>query len=77
MTKTYTAKSIGKNHDWDFSVDEDSKITAINVKSEVNYGTMGMLESLDIWQLLSDAQKEKMQVIYDNVAQVFNKQILG
>ena len=73
MAKTYTATSVGKNHDWDFSVDDAGQITAMNVRSEVNYGSMGMTESLDIWQLLNSDQKAKMQFIYDKVALVFNK----
>ena len=73
MVKTYTAQSVGVNHDWDFSVDSDGKITAMVVRAEVNYGTMGMTESLDIWELLNSDQKAKMQFIYDKVALVFNK----
>ena len=75
--KTYTAQSVSKNHDWDFSVDDDGNITKLVIKSEVNYGEMGMMEELDIWKLLNESQKSQMQSIYNKVAQVFNKQILG
>ena len=77
MAKTFIAQSVGKNHDWDFSVDNEGNITAMNVRSEVNYGTMGMTESIDIWKLLNDIQKSQMQKVYDKVAEVFNKEILG
>ena len=76
MAKTYTAKSVGKNHDWDFSVDEEGKITAMVVRSEVNYGTRSMTEQLNIWELLNDDQKSRMQFIYDKVAELFNKHFL-
>jgi len=76
MAKTYTADSVGKNHDWDFSVDDAGKITAMVIKAEVNYGTMGMVESLDIWPVLNAAQKVKAQEVYDLVKQWFNNQFL-
>ena len=76
MLKTYTANKVGKNHDWDFSVDNDGKITAINVGAEVNYGSMGMTESLDIWSLLDTTQKERIQSIYDKVKEIFDNEFL-
>lgn len=41
MGRTYTADKVSKNHDWDFSVDEDGKITSLIIKAEVNYDTRG------------------------------------
>jgi hypothetical protein len=77
MAKTFVAQSVGRNHDWDFSVDEDGNITAFVVRSEVNYGTMGMTEQLDLWPLLDERQKAKLQRGYDQVAKAFNAYFLG
>ena len=77
MVKTYTAQSVGKNHDWDFSCDENGQITKLVVKSEVNYGTMGMTEELDVWPKLNDAIKQAMQDAYDKIANIFNKKYIG
>ena len=77
MARTYTAQSVGKNHDWDFSVDEKGKITALVIRSEVNYGTVGMMESLDIWGVLNTTQKARIQTAYDLINQRFNNQFLG
>ena len=76
MAKTYTATSVGKNHDWDFSVDDAGQITAMNVRSEVNYGSMGLSESKDIWPILNATQKAQLQTAYDLVAQWFNSQFI-
>ncbi len=77
MAKTYTAQSVGKNHDWDFSVDEDGKITALTIKGEVNYGEMGKMESLDIWPALNATQKSRLQQAFDQAGQWFNNQFLS
>ena len=77
MAKTYIAQSIGKNHDWDFSVDDDGNITALTVRAEVNYGSMGMTESRDIWSSLNEGKKQQIRVVYNQVRQWFDNQFLG
>ena len=71
------ADKVGKNHDWDFSVDDTGNITALVIRAEVNYGSMGMMESLDIWPMLNATQKARIQEAYNLVAQWFNNQFLG
>ncbi len=77
MAKTYTADKVSKNHDFDFSVDDAGNITKMVIKAEVNYGTRGFMESLDIWPMLNQTQKDKVQQVYDKVARLFNNQFLG
>lgn len=79
MVKTYTAQSVGKNHDWDFTVDEDSgQITSLKISAEVDYtGGVRRGEVLDIWSVLTNTQKAKIQSAYDNARQWFNNQFLG
>lgn len=76
MAKTYKAQSIQGNHDWDFSVDSEGDITSLVIRSEVNYGTMGMTEELDIYPHLSSTQKKELQEIYDKVKDWFDRQFL-
>ncbi|KKL20597.1 hypothetical protein LCGC14_2453870 [marine sediment metagenome] len=77
MAKTFTAQSVGINHDWDFDVDDNGNITALNIQSEVNYGEMGRVERFDIWASLNPAQKTKIQQGYDLAKQLFNNYFLG
>jgi len=78
MAKTYVAQSVGKNHDWDFSVDEAGQITGLNISAEVDYtGDVRRGEVLDIWPVLNATQKAQIQTAYDLVAQWFNAQFLG
>lgn len=77
MAKTYTAQSVGKNHDYDFSVDNDGKITKLAIKAEVNYGEMGREEKVDVWGELTQGEKNETQRLYDIHAQLFNAHFLS
>ena len=76
MVKTYTAQGVALNHDYDFSVDAQGNITGMVVKAEVNYGSMGRLETLNIWPLLNPGQKTAIQHAYNQIAQLFNQAFL-
>ena len=69
-----TVKSMGKNHDWDFTVDEDGKITALAIKTEVNYGRISQSEGRNIWPDLSQSNKDKMQRTFDDAGEWFSSQ---
>ena len=77
MAKTYVAQSVSLNHDFDFTVDGNGNITKMVVKAEVNYGTLGMQEQLDIWPLLSAAQKVQIQQAYERICALFDAHFLG
>jgi len=76
MVKTYIAQSASKNHDWNFSVDDTGNVTKMMIRAEINYGSMGRMEEIDIWGLLTDDQKVAAQAAYDKVAQIFNNEFL-
>lgn len=75
--KTYTAQSVGPNHDWDFVTDDQGAITALNIQGEVNYGEMGRTETINIWPALNQTQKDQLQVAYNQIAQYFRNQFVG
>lgn len=77
MAKTYTAISVGLNHDVDVQVDSQGNITAWVLNGEINYGTMGRDETLDVWPLLNPGQQTTLQLVYDNIKQLFNDHFLG
>ena len=78
MPKTYTAQSVGKNHDWDFSVDEQGNIKSLAIKSIVQYNPdFTRMEVLDVWPLLIQEKKDKAQTIYNFINQIFNAEFLG
>ena len=71
-----TVKSIDKNHDWDFAVDEAGNITELVIVAEINYGSMGSIAQKDIWTSLTDAQKAQMQTIYNKTKEWYAKQFV-
>ncbi len=77
MGKTYTAQSVSRNHDWDYTVDDNYNITALVIRAEVNYGEMGRVESLDVWPLLNPGEKTVAQQAYNRVKQIYDAHFLG
>lgn len=77
MAKTYTAQSVNPNHDIDVNVDDAGNITGWTLSAEVNFGAMGRTEELDIWPLLTPAQKETLQTAYNRMREIFRKHLLG
>ncbi len=77
MAKTYIADKVIPNYDIDTTVDKNGKITAWVLNGDVNYGTRGMSESLDIWPLLTTAQKSTLQTIYNKMGQLFANHFLN
>ena len=76
MVKTYTAQSIAANHNWQFVFADGGEISGLVIKGEVNYGSMGKVETLDIWPHLTPAQQAQIQNAYNAVRTWFNKQFL-
>jgi len=76
MAKIYTAQSVAANHNWQFVFSDGGDISGLVIKGEVNYGSMGKIEQLDIWPHLSAAQKAQIQNAYNAVRTWFNNQFL-
>jgi hypothetical protein len=65
MPKTLTAQNIASIGEVRFEVDEDGNLTKLEVTCEVNYGSMGMTETLDILpHLKSPDEIGKAEALY-------------
>ena len=76
MGKTYKAQSLVSSLNMAIAVDGVGNVTAVKVSGEVNFGDMGREETLDIWPLITEAQKVHMQQIYEGIGHLFRKHIL-
>ena len=77
MPKTFTAQSIGSISNVRFEVDANSNITKLLVSCEVNYGTMGLHEEIDILPQLTADQKVIAQQLYNAIKSAVSTAILG
>ena len=66
MPKTYVAKSIVRINPLHFEVQE-GVVTEVVCNAEVNYGEMGLTHQFKLWGLLTEAQKARMQRVYDDL----------
>ena len=76
MPKTFVAKNIANISNVAFSVDEAGKITAIAVTCEVNFGEMGLSQTVDVWPGFTAAQKMAAQSFYDRLKAIITKQLI-
>ena len=76
MPKTFVAKNIANISNVAFSVDEAGKITAIAVTCEVNFGEMGLSQTVDVWSNLTAAQKTDAQSFYDRLKAILKKEFI-
>lgn len=76
MPKTYVAQKVNNLNGVSFSVDEEGKLTSVTAVCEVNYGSMGQMETIDILALLNAGEKQKAQAFYDKVMQKVSQAIL-
>ena len=77
MQRTYTAKNITNINSVRFETNDAGKLTKIEVTCEVNYGTRGLAETIDILPQLTGAQKIAAKAFYDNLKAKLEKVILG
>lgn len=81
MAKDFVATAVASgNHDWDFMVDKQTgNVTALFVRGSVEYnnGEMVRGERVDIWPVMSQAQKDKVQAAYTAAVQFFNNYFLA
>ena len=76
MPKTLIAKNIAGIQNIAFSIDDAGKVTAINVACEVNFGEMGLSQTVDIWPSLTFAQKTAAQGFHNGLKAVITKQLI-
>ena len=76
MPKTFVAKNIANISNVAFSVDEAGKITAIAVTCEVNFGEMGLSQTVDICPSLTAAQKTAAQDFHNALKAIITKQLI-
>tara|TARA_Y100000310_G_scaffold341286_1_gene439977 strand:+ start:2848 stop:3090 length:243 start_codon:yes stop_codon:yes gene_type:complete len=79
MVKIWTATDVAEgNHDWDFDTDERGNITALHVKGSVVYndGESVRGERYNVWDAMSQSQKDKVQSSYALAVTAFNNHFL-
>ena len=76
MPKTFVAKNIANISNIAFSIDDAGKVTAINVACDVNFGEMGLSQTVDIWPSLTAAQKMDAQSFYDRLKAILKKEFI-
>ena len=77
MAKTLTAKNIASINSIRFEVDKVGNLAKVEVSCEVNYGTMGMMETVDLLPLLTASQKKAAKSFYDALKDKLEEAILG
>ena len=77
MPKTLTATNIAQIGGFQFSLDATGTVVGLVVTAEVNYGSRGQTERVDIWPLLTAAQKTQAQALYNKVKQLLEEEFLA
>jgi len=74
MPKTYTAQSISAIGPITFVYDEAGNLTELNVTCEVNYGTFGLTETINILpHLTSPDEVGKADALYKAIKRELEK----
>ena len=76
MPKTFVAKDVANIQNIAFSIDDAGKVTAINVACEINFGGMGLSQTVDIWPGLTLAQKTAAQGFHNGLKAIITKQFI-
>ena len=76
MPKTFSGKSIANISNIAFNVNEAGKITAIAATCEVNFGEMGLSQTVDVWSSLTAAQKMAAQSFYNRLKAILKKEFI-
>ena len=77
MAKTYTAQKVANIENIRFGIDASGNLTLIEVSCEVDYGTMGLYETIDLLPELTAMQKITAKAFYNNLKTKLEKVILG
>ena len=76
MPKTLIAKNIASIQNIAFSIDDAGKVTAIKVACEINFGEMGLSQTVDVWSSLTAGQKMAGQNFYNRLKAILKKQLI-
>jgi hypothetical protein len=78
MAKTFTAQNIHSIDSINFVLDEEGRLKELNVTAEVNYGTFGMTETINILpHLKSPDEVGKAEALYKAIKKELEKIYLG
>ena len=78
MVKTITVQNIANIGDVSFVYDEAGKLKELNVGCEINYGTFGMMETVNILpHLTSPDEVGKANALYKAIKRELEKIYLG
>ena len=77
MAKTLIAKNIANIGSIRFVADEAGNLTKIEVTCEVNYGTLGLTETVDLLPQLTSPQKATARTFYNNLKSRLEAIVLG
>jgi len=75
MPKTLVAKNVASISSVRF-VAVAGALTSVPCQIEVNYGVMGLPDSVDVWTLLTAAQKIQLQNVYDTIVNKVNHAVM-
>jgi len=73
MPKTHIAQNIANIGTVGFVYDEAGKLKELNVTYEINYGTFGMAETLNILPHLSSPEIGKAEALYKAIKRELEK----
>ena len=73
MAKTITVKNINNIGNINFALDDRGKLKELNVTCEINYGTFGMAETLNILPHLSSPEIGKAEALYKAIKRELEK----
>jgi hypothetical protein len=78
MAKTFAAKNIHSINSINFVLDEEGKLRELNVTAEVNYGTFGVTETVNILpHLKSPDEVGRAEALYKAIKRELEKYYLG
>lgn len=75
MAKTQTAQSIAAIDSLHFTL-ASGQVMGLRVACEVNYGSFGRSEVVDIWPKLTPAQQTAARQLYDKVKTLLEAEFL-
>lgn len=76
MPKTLTAQNIRALNSIQFQV-KDNAVTAMVCQAEVNFGTLGINQTIDLWPLLTPGQQTKIQDVYNVITALLQRELVG
>ncbi|MBI4282646.1 MAG: hypothetical protein HY672_04080 [Chloroflexi bacterium] len=77
MPKTVAAQNIADIRNLRFSVDDGGTLQGLEMTVEVNYGSFGATETLDVLPKLSAAQRTAAQALYDRLKAILEEKFLA